>query len=116
MNWNSLTLIQKFGLALVIVNVVGGSTTQLTTLFGQSGTAVIVAAATIISGILGGFVTFFGGMGNQLNNVQNMPGVDNVLINAKADPTTAKMALDPANDKISPLPDAQVTLAKIAKR
>lgn len=111
----NLTLLQKIGIVLVILGVMTGSTTQLTTLFGPTVTNIIVAASMLFSSILGGVVTFLGGQSGQLAAVQSMPGVEKIVVNSQANTTLATMAVDPANAKIEATPQAQSAVEATAK-
>lgn len=85
-----LTPIQLIGASLVVLSVLTGSTTQLTTLFGEHGSAMIVAASTILSGIAGGFITVMGGQSSAIKAVAAMANdpkspIQGVLVTASAE-------------------------------
>lgn len=64
---------------------------------------------------MGIILTFTTGQGSQVANVQAMPGVEKIIVNAKAGPTLATMAVADENPKIEALPSAQSAVEATAK-
>jgi hypothetical protein len=111
----SLTTLQWLGVTLVINGALIGSTAQLTDLMGAHWAHIIVSVCSLGNSVLGGIVTMFSGQGTQVLNVKAMAGVDHIDVNEKANPTLAKIAMDPNEDKIAPTLAAQAQVAAIAK-
>jgi hypothetical protein len=76
---------------------------------------IILAAATLANGFLGGLVIMFGGQGAQIKNVLAMPGVERISVNSQANGTLATIAVDPNQSKIAPTPGAQTEVIATAK-
>lgn len=116
MNLNST---QIMGLAIVVVSVLSGGASQLTTLFGQVIANDIIALALLANGILGGFAMVLGRTPDQQTQVKTvlaMPGVERIDVNARASQELATMAVDPAINKIAPLPAATAAVTAIASK
>lgn len=87
----------------------------LTTLFGQDLTIKIVAGLGIVNIMLSSVGTVFSGQGNLVKDVLAMPGVEKIDVNGKASATLAQIAIDPAQDKISPTPAAMAKVTQTAQ-
>lgn len=111
----NLTPLQIIGIVLVINGALIGSTAQLTDLFGPMIAKYIISIASLGNSIFGGIVTMISGQGSQIKNVLAMPGVENITVNRQANAALATIAVDPAQDKISPTLSAQDTVAATAK-
>ena len=110
-----LTRNQILGGAVVIVSVLMISTTQLTDLFGPVIAKSIVAGASILNGILGGWVALMSGPGGMVRDVAALPGVDRVAINTNALPSVAAAAVDPSQPKVGATnPSDRAKLQQIA--
>jgi hypothetical protein len=105
----------------IISGINGGLITGaalLQTLFGQDLTIKIVAGLGIFGIILNSIGAAFSGADSQATQVRNvlaMPGVEKIDVNAKATPELAKLAVDPAMDKIAPMPNAMSAVQSLAK-
>ncbi len=112
---------QKIALTIGILGFVATGGTQLTDIFSPFGSLAplivkeIVSLAGFVSGVLGIFLTFLTGQGSQLKAVQDMPGVEKVLVNSKANAVVAMMAVDPLNTKIEAIPAAQAAVTATAQ-
>lgn len=111
----NLTTLQWLGIVLVVNGALIGSTAQLTDLIGSHWAHVIVSVCSIGNSIFGGIVTLISGQGAQVLNVKAMDGIEKIDVNARANPTLAKIAMDPNEDKIAPTPAAQAQVAATAK-
>ena len=111
----SLTTLQWLGVTLVINGALIGSTAQLTDLMGAHWAHIIVSVCSLGNSVLGGIVTMFSGQGTQVLNVKAMEGVQHIDVNEKANSVLAKIAMDPNEDKIAPIPAAQAQVAATAK-
>lgn len=111
----NLTLVQWIGIMVGLNSLLMGATPQLTVLFGTEAVPYIVAIATLGNGALGVFVTVIGGQGAQVRNVLAMEGVEKIDVNRHANSTLAAIAIDPAQNKIAPTPDAAAAVQATAK-
>lgn len=116
----TLTTAQKLGLTIALFGFLSGASTQLTDILAPFGSAAplivkeIVSLASFGSGILGIVLTFVTGQSSQLAAVQDMPGVEKIVVNTKANATLATMTVDPSNAKIEALPEAKAAVTAIA--
>ena len=104
---------QKLALTIGILGFVATGGTQLTDIFSPLGSMAplvvkeIVSLAGFTSGVLGIVLTFTTGQGSMVKSVQDMPGVDKIVVNEKANAALATLAVDPSNTKIQPTPQAK---------
>ena len=112
---------QKLALTIGILGFVATGGTQLTDIFAPFGSMAplivkeIVSIAGFVSGVLGIVLTFTTGQGSQVKAVQDMPGVDKIVVNKQANATLATMAIDPAQEKIEAAPGAEAAITATAK-
>lgn len=111
----NITRNQWIAIAILILSVNMGATTQLTDLFGAGVAKTIVSLSSLGSSILAGIQLILGGQGTQVKDVLAMPGIQKIDVNAMANPTLAAIAVDPRQDKISPTPAAQSVVEATAK-
>ena len=111
----NLTRSQKFQIVLCVLGVLVASTGQLTELFGTQITKYIISAAGLGVSTLSGIGAILTGQGAQVQAVQDMPGVEKIVVNKEANATLATMAVDPAQLKIEPTPAAQTAVEATAK-
>ena len=117
----NLTTVQKIGLAIGVLGFLATAGTQLTDIFAPFGSAApvivkeIVSVSGLISGILGIVLAFLTGQTNTIKAVQDMPGVEKIIVNSQANATLATLAVDPAQPKIEVKPDAQIQVEATAK-
>lgn len=113
--------IQKIALTIAVLGFLAGAGTQLTDIFAPLGSIApiivkeIVSIAGFVSGILGVVLSFATGQANLVKSVQDMPGVESIVVNAKANPTVAQLAIDPAQAKIEIKPGAEAAITQTAK-
>lgn len=113
--FKNITQTQWVAFIIGAASFLGGATAQLTTLFGPNGAAYVASACAIISGLAGVFLMATTGQGSQVKQVLAMPGVEKLDVNAKASQVLAAIAVDPAQDKISPTPAAMQAVTQTAK-
>ena len=112
---------QKLALTIAILGVVGTASTQLTDIlspFGSMAPAIvkeIVSLATFVSGILGTVLTFTTGQSNIVKQVQDMPGVEKIIVNSQASAALATLAVDSTQPKIETMPSALSAVTATAK-
>ena len=117
----NLTLTQKLGISIAMLGFIAGSATQLTDIFAPLGSVAplivkeIVTISGFVSGVLGIVLSFISGQASIVKSVQDMPGVESIVVNAKASPVLAQMALDPAQAKIDVAPGAAAAVTQTAK-
>lgn len=109
------TPMQIVGIILLANSVITGSVNEMTDLMGAVWAKHLVSLAIMGSGFCGGLVTMFGGQGYQVKSVLAMDGVEKIDVNGLANSMLAKMAVDPAQNKIAPTPAAMDTVAATAK-
>lgn len=108
-----MTQVQKIALSIGMLGFLAGAGTQLTDIFAPFGSVApvivkeIVTISGFISGGLGIFLSFITGTASQVQAVNAMPGVDRIVVNEKASPALATLAVDPANSKIQIIPQAK---------
>ena len=112
MNLNGKQIISIIG---AIVSALMIATSQLTDLFGPGVAKTIVSAAALSNMILSAVMIQLTGQGTMLKDVAAMPGVENIKVNASANSTLAVLAMDPAQDKISPTQAAMAAVTQTAK-
>ncbi len=112
----NLTTLQWIGIVLLVNSVLTSSTNEMKDLLGTVWATHAVSLATIGSGICGGLITMFGGIGTQASNVAAMPGVDRIVVNRNAGVAMAALAVDHDQPKIGPAkPEDRAVLVETAK-
>ena len=101
----------------IITGIISGLITGaalMQTLLGQDLTIKIVAGLGILNIIVSSIGTALSGadsQATQIKNVEAMPGVERVSINAQASPALAAIAVDPDHPKVGPAtPDVRPAL------
>jgi hypothetical protein len=116
-----VTNVQKIGLAIAILGFLAGASTQLTDIFAPFGSIAPVVVKEIVSisgfgsGILGIIVSNLTGQANQIKAVQDMPGVESIVVNANANKTLAQLAVDPAQAKVDVKSGAEASVNQTAR-
>lgn len=111
----NLTAGQWLGIILAVLGVLAASTVQLTDLFGPSIAKTIGTVANLLMTTLSSILVVITGQAAQLQAVQAMPGVEKITVNARANETLATLAVDPAQPKIEPLPQAAAAVQRAAQ-
>lgn len=96
----SVTRTQWIAILMLALGLIAGGTSQLTQFFGEGMAKNLASAASFLSSFVAGLQIILGGQGQQVLDVKNMPGVEKIDINAQANQTLAKLALDPTVDKV----------------
>ena len=112
---SNLTRNQKLALVGLLLGLLAGGGSTMTELFGTGVAAKIAAAAGFLNSFVNGAIVILSGQGQQVLDVKNMPGVERIDVNEKANQTLAKMALDPAVDKVSASTDAIPAVIETAR-
>lgn len=95
-----ITRNQWIAIIILALGLISGATGQMTDIFGAGAAKSIASSASFLSSFVAGLQIILGGQSQQVLDVKNMPGVEKIDINAKANQTLAKMALDPSVDKV----------------
>ena len=112
----NLTIVQKIGLAIGVLGFLATAGTQLTDIFAPFGSLApvivkeIVSISGLISGVLGIVLAFMTGQANSIKAVQEMPGIEKIIVNSQANATLATFAVDPAQPKIVAKPEDKTKL------
>jgi hypothetical protein len=106
---------QIVAISIAVLSVMAGSAAQLTPIFGQGLTQILVAIATLGTTMLSSILAVITSQGSTVKDVLAMPGVQKIDINAAANQTLAAIAVDPNVNKIAPLPEAQAQVVQTAK-
>jgi hypothetical protein len=106
---------QIIAITIALLAVLGGSTAQLTDLFGPAMTKIIIAVSTLGTTALSSVLAVITSQGGQVRDVLAMPGVQKIDVNAAANQTLAQIALDPNVDKIAPTQAALQQVTQTAK-
>lgn len=110
-----LTPMQWFASILAILGVLGASTVQLTDLLGPALAKTVVTISNLAMTIMSAIMVPMTGQTAQVRAVQAMPGVDKIVVNEKANPALATLAVDPVNPKIEATAQATATVIETAK-
>lgn len=108
-----LTPGQWFAIILAFLGVLGGTVTQLTDLFGPDVARKIVTVSNLLTTVLSAIMVPLTGTGAQIRAVNDLPGVDKIIVNKDANPALATIAIDPKS-KVEPTPAAQAAVAATA--
>ncbi len=112
----NLSTVQWLALALVVLGAITGGTAQLTDIVGPGWTKILVAMASLGTSIISGFVMVLTGQSNVVRAVQQMPGVEKIVVNEKANATLATLAVDPGEAKIVVTPGATEAVQQTAAK
>lgn len=111
----TITRNQWIAITILALGLISGATGQMTDIFGSGPAKSIASAASFLSSFVAGIQVILGGQGQQIKDVAAMPGIDPIKINANASEAAAKVALDPAVDKVAPAIGAEQAVQTIAK-
>jgi hypothetical protein len=106
------------GIAIAVLAVWAGAASQLSVLFGQHVSDIIVTVSSLTVASLGAVLGVLSTpitQTTQIAAVRAMPGVEDILINSKASPEAARLAVDPTVDKIRPTTADKAAVEEIAK-
>lgn len=106
---------QWLAIAVAVLSVFIASTAQLTDLVGPQATKLIVSLSSITVTILSSISAILSTQTSLVKDVQSMPGVEKITVNAQASPTLAGLAIAPENAKIEAAPGADNAVNQAAK-
>ena len=111
----NLTFTQKVLIFIAVLGVLSTSGANLTTLVGTDAATLVISMATLLMSLASAVLAVVTGQAGYIKEVRSMPGVENILVNAKANPTLAGIAMDPAETKVVPTPEAAAKVSEIAR-
>lgn len=111
----NLTSKQWMAIVLAVLGVTMASTTQLSELIGPQAAKTVVTVAGLLNSLLASILAVVSSQTGLVKDVEAMPGVEKITVNAQANQTLAGMAVDPMRDKIEPAPRTDAAVNDIAK-
>jgi hypothetical protein len=112
----NLTVAQALALATSTLSILAGASAQFTVIFGAANANTITTMCSLLAALLGGWIAVLSGQGAIVKQVAAMPGVDSIVVNTKASPALATLAIDPDQPKVGAAVLAErTTLMDIAK-
>lgn len=112
----NLTPVQWLALIIVVLGAITGGTAQLNDIVGPAWTKVLVAIASLGTSVISGFVMVLTGQANLVRSVQDMPGVEKIVVNEKANAALATLAVNPSEAKIITTPEATAAVQETAAK
>lgn len=106
---------QWLAIVIAVLGVFIASTSQLTDLVGPQVTKLIVSLSSITVAALSSISAILSTQTSLVKDVQAMPGVEKITVNANANPTLAGLAVASENAKIEPAPGADNAVNQAAK-
>lgn len=107
---------QIMAIAIAVLSVLAVSTSQLTDLFGAGIAKTIISAAGLLNTILSSVLAVISSQSGIIQSASDMPGVESIHVNARANQTLAAMAMDPTQDKVAPTSKDAAAVSEIAKQ
>jgi hypothetical protein len=112
----NLTGKQLLLIVAAILSALVAASAQLTDIFGPAVAKSIISIISLSNTILTSVIAAMSGQANLVKDVRAMDGVDRVVVNANANQTLAKIAVDPNEPKVgASTPDVRATLIDTAK-
>lgn len=112
----NLNFNQIVAITIAVLGVLAASTVQLTDLFGPMAAKTVISVATLLTSVLSAILAAITGQGSMVRGVQDMPGVEKIVVNSEANKTLAQLAVDPQQPKIEAAPeDLRVVKATAAR-
>ena len=112
---NNLTPVQIIAMILVVLGAISGGTAQLTDIVGPGLTKILVAVSGLSTTVLSGWIMIITGQASQIKAVNDMPGVEKIIVNEKANQALATMAVAQEGNKVESTPEAQAAVTATAK-
>lgn len=112
-----MTPVRWLAIIIAVLSVWAGAATQMTELLGPTIGKTIVTLSSLTVATLGAVLGVISGPMSQTDKIQAvtaMPGVEGVLINRKATPELAQVAVDAGEAKVAPAPGESAAVEKIA--
>jgi hypothetical protein len=106
---------QWLSITVAVLSVLMISTTQLTDLFGSNVAKTLVTVAGLANTIISSVVAALSSQSSLLHDVRSMPGVEHIEVNAQANQTLARLAVDPSENKIAPSRGAMDAVTRTAE-
>jgi hypothetical protein len=110
-----LSLGQVLAVIVAMLSFTAGATAQLDPIVGHSQAVFISSLCSFAAGLLAVPLTILFSQSQQIKAVQNMPGIEKLVVNWQANTALATLATDPAQPKIEVLPSDKAAVDKTAK-
>jgi hypothetical protein len=111
----NLTGKQLLAITIAVLGVLMASTAQLNDLLGVNVAKTVVSIAGLTNSILASILAVLASQGNIVTDVQAMPGIDKITVNARANTTLATLAVDASNPKITAAPGSEEAVLSTAR-
>ncbi len=111
----TLTLKQVLAIAVAILSALAAATSQMTEIFGPTLAKSLMAGAGLLNTIMSSILAILTSQSGTIRDVQAMPGVEKITVNAQANSTLAGMAVASDNAKIEAAPGADAAVDKAAR-
>ncbi len=111
----NLTNKQYIAISMAVLAFLAASTGQMTEFLGPQAAKAVASGASFINGILAAIMSVILGQASLVKDVQAMPGVEKITVNAAANSALAKEAVNPDNDKIEATPEAAAAVQHTAR-
>lgn len=111
----TLTPGQWMAVIIGVLSATAGASAQLTPVFGSALANTIVSIANLImTVVVTPFLFVITGQSAQIKAVNAMPGVNQIIVNEKANSALASIAVDP-NSKVEAAPESKTAVEQTAK-
>ncbi len=111
----TLTLKQILAIVCAILSAMAVATSQMNDIFGPTLAKSIMAGAGVLNTIFSSILAVITSQTQTVRDVQSMPGVEKITVNAQANSTLAGMAVAADNAKIEAAPGADAAVNRAAK-
>ncbi len=111
----TLTLKQILAIACAILSAMAVATSQMTEIFGPTLAKSIMAGAGLLNTVFSSILAVITSQTQTVKDVQSMPGVEKITVNAQANSTLAGLAVAPDNAKIEAAPGDDAAVNRAAK-
>lgn len=106
----TLTAKQWLAIIVAVLSAMATATTQMVDIFGPTLAKSLMGGASLLCTILSSVLAIITSQTHTVADVQSMPGVEKITVNADANPALASMAVNPINAKIEPAPGAEASV------
>lgn len=111
----NINLKQALAIAGAVLAVLAVSTAQLTDIVGLPMAKTIVSMAGLLNAVISSVLAVISSQAGLVADVQAMPGVEKITVNAQANQTLAGMAMSDNNPKVRAEPGNEAAVNEAAK-
>ncbi len=111
----TLTLKQMLAIVCAVLSALAVATSQMNDIFGPTLAKSIMAGAGILNTIFSSILAVITSQTQTVKDVQSMPGVEKITVNAQANSTLAGLAMATDNAKIEAAPGQDAAVDKASK-